>query len=210
MNTRTLIALTLAVFVATPAAFAQKEKKASIGNFPFWPAMKGDGKTGQYLPGLNAALQFTDEQIQKINTAQHETLGGEEFKARGVKAKDPNASAAERDAARAAYEKAQIELNDRVSRVLTSEQQALIAKIGATHSEARASMSDELQNRYATVKGDKEALLKLQDEFKEKLETEFLTRINSYLTPAQRAAREKAAEEEKAAAANTVKVKKDK
>lgn len=213
MNTRTFIALGLALTVATPAAFAQKDKKASIGNFPFWPAIKAKAgsNSGQYVPGLNAVLQLTDEQIHKIHEARQETLGSDELKSRATKVKDANVSAAERDAAKAAFDKAQAELTDRVDRILTAEQKALIAKIGATHAEARTALQDEFQNRFATVdKTDAEARKKIQEEFTTKLDAEFLNRINSYLTPAQRAAREKAAEEEKAAAANAVKIKKDK
>lgn len=40
-------------------AFAEKEKKQAIGDFPFW-AGKGEQKVGQYVPGLNAVLKLTD------------------------------------------------------------------------------------------------------------------------------------------------------
>ncbi len=203
MKTRLLIALTLTAFVAAPAAFAQKEKKATIGNFPFWAAAKGNQKAGQPVPGLNAVLQLTSEQIKDIQAAASEAYGNEDFRARLAKAKDPNTSTAEREALRAEYEKAEAAMHDRVARVLTAEQKALIAKINATYAEARGAMNDEFQNRYATVKGDDEARKKLQAEFQQRLETDFIGRINSFLTPAQRAAREQAAAEEKTAEANS-------
>ncbi|MBI3875517.1 MAG: hypothetical protein HY300_06070 [Verrucomicrobia bacterium] len=203
MKARIILALTLAVFIAAPAAFAQKEKKATIGNFPFWAAVKGNQKAGQLVPGLNAVLQLTEEQIKQIQTAASDAYGNEEFRTRLAKAKDTNTSAAEREALRAEYEKAEAAMHDRVARVLTAEQQALIAKINATHAEAMGAIRDEFQNRYATVKGDDEARKRLQAEMKEKLDTDFIGRINSFLTPAQRAAREQAAAEEKAAETNS-------
>ena len=92
--------------------------------------------------------------------------------------------------------------------MLTEEQSARIAKIGSAHAEAMTAVREEFQDRAGAAKGDKEAAEKLGAEFRAKMETVFLTRIDAFLTPAQRAAREQAAEAEKVAEANASKVKK--
>src|SRR5687767_4022119 len=71
------------------------EKKPALGNFPFWSAPKRE-YADQFVPGLNAALMLTPDQISKLNEARRETIDSEAV--RGSNRKDPNATEAEREA----------------------------------------------------------------------------------------------------------------
>ena len=71
-----------------------QEKKPAIGNFPFWSAPKREF-ADQFVPGLNAALLLTPEQIGKLHEARRETIDSETLKSKNRK--DPNLSEAERE-----------------------------------------------------------------------------------------------------------------
>ena len=202
MKTNSLLTLLAVAAIAFPfAASAQKDKKPSIGNFQFWPS-KGDSKTGPYVPGLNAALQLSDEQIQKLHDAQRETLGGEALQEAGRKVKgNENATEAEREAVRRLYNEAQAKLQERIAKVLTDAQRSLIEKISAAYQDSLKAGMDTYQTQFANVKGNKADSARLQEEFREHVGKDLMTRLTGILTADQRGAMAKAAEEEKAAAA---------
>ena len=52
----------LMVVFALAASALAVEKKPAIGNFPFWSAPKREF-SDQFVPGLNAALLLSPEQI---------------------------------------------------------------------------------------------------------------------------------------------------
>ena len=60
------------VFALTASALAV-EKKPAIGNFPFWSAPKREF-SDQFVPGLNAALLLSPEQIEQLHAARRETI----------------------------------------------------------------------------------------------------------------------------------------
>ena len=61
---RRLSIIVIATLCWTTLAEAQT-KKPVIGNFPFWSMPKQEF-ADQFVPGLNAALLLTDEQIAKL------------------------------------------------------------------------------------------------------------------------------------------------
>ena len=211
MKTTRLIPLLAAVLLACPlAASAQKEKKAAIGNFAFW-AGKGDQKSGQYVPGLNAALLLTDEQVRGIHTAAQETIHTEDLQASGRKLKgDANATQAEREAHQQQAARARAKLEERVAGILTAEQKALIEKINAAYADAQKAGMDSFSTRFANVKGKGEDAKALQVEFQAYVARDLQTRLTGILSADQRGAMAKVAEAEKAAeeaGKNKVKVK---
>ncbi len=199
MKNRNILAWILTCLLAVVnVTYAQK--KLGIGDFPFW-AGKGDSKVGQHVPGLNEVLKLTDEQIQQIHTAVSETTGGAALQAavRKIKA-NPNTPAAEREEVAALFQQAQETLQERVGKIITAEQRALIRQIDQFHSEVQTAVLAEFQPRFATAKASKEEMQKLNTEIRAKVETDFLQRLDQLLSSTQRAALAKALADSKAAA----------
>src|SRR5262245_50547049 len=99
------IAITVSA-LALLAAPAHAQKKPEIGSFPFWTAPKTPHAQA-FVPGLQAALELTDDQIAKIATARSETIDSEEIRAlRSKKKDDPNVSKEELAAAAEKYKSA--------------------------------------------------------------------------------------------------------
>ena len=91
------------------------EKVAAIGNFPFWSAPKRE-YSDQFVPGLNAVLWLTPEQITKLHEARRATIDSDAV--RQVGRKDPNATEAQREATRKLVADANSNLRVRVSNIL--------------------------------------------------------------------------------------------
>jgi hypothetical protein len=176
------------------------EKKPFIGDFPFW-AGKGDQKVGQYVPGLNVVLKLTEEQIHQIHTAARETTGSDAIQTLARKIKgDSNATEADREQAHKLYQQAQTTLHERVTKILTDEQRALIRQIEQVQSEVQTALLEEFQVRLAESKGNADAASKLKEEFRARLETDFLQRLDRLLSSNQRTALEQVRTDAKAAA----------
>ena len=183
------------------AALAQKEKRPDVSGFPFWKAPK-IGYTKPFVPGLNAVLMLSDEQKEKLVTAQHETVNSETVQEAGRRVKtNPNASEAERQAARETMEQAQTDFRVRVAAILTAEQKALIENINAAYEDVRNAVGQEFQPRYAAAKGNEQEAAKVRIEAQEKTEADFLRRLAGMLSSEQNLALAKAAAEEKERAA---------
>lgn len=199
MKNRNIIVWVVAGLLAmVNATYAQK--KLGIGDFPFW-AGKDDSKVGQYVPGLNEALKLTGEQIEQIHAAARETTGNDALQAAGRKIKgDPNATAAEREAALKLFKEAQATLQERVAKIITAEQRTLIRQIELIHTEVQTALLAEFQPRFATAKASKEEMQKLNVEIRAKLEIDFLQRLDPVLSAPQRAAIAKAIADSKVAA----------
>ncbi len=188
------------LFAVVSVTCAEKEKKQAIGDFPFW-AGKGEQKVGQHVAGLNAVLKLTDDQIQLIHAVTRETTGSEivQTAARKLKA-EPNAPEAEREAARKLLQQAHATLHERVAKILTEEQRALIRQIDQFHSEVQTAVMEEFQARFAAAKVSAEEMQKLKPAFRAKLEGDFLQRLDQLLSTPQRTALAQAMADEKAAA----------
>lgn len=195
---RPRIVMALLVVACCAAAVAQKEKKRpDVGNFPFWTAKK-TARVGPFVPGLNAVLMLTDEQKEKIAAAREETIGSEAVIAAGRTLKtDPNASEAQKEAARKMIEDARAQLDAKVAAILTPEQKALIEKINALYAEVQESVRAEFEAQFVAAKGNKEEMGRVQNEFRERAAAQFAHRLIGILTPEQRTAMEAAAAAEK-------------
>ena len=175
-----------------------QEKKPTIGNFPFWSVPKQEF-ADQLVPGLNAALLLSDEQIVKLHEARRETIDNEQL--RGKKVKDPNVPEAEREAHRKATQEAYANLRIKVSNILTAEQRTLIEQINAAHLEVSNAASEEFGAQLASAKGNEELQKTLQQQKRDRLTSNFKSKLEGLLSPNQKAAWEKAAAEELANAA---------
>ncbi|MSR42983.1 MAG: hypothetical protein EXS29_05590 [Pedosphaera sp.] len=107
--------------------------------------------------------------------------------ARKLKA-DLNTPAAEREAVVKLLQESHATLQERVAKILTAEQRALIHQIDQFHSEVQTAVLTEFEGRYAAAKGNEEEMEKIKPAFRAKLEADFLLRLDQLLNSPQRAA----------------------
>lgn len=187
---------------------AQKKPSTDLTGFPLWSAKKTP-LAGPFIPGLNAALLLTAEQCQKLVAAREEVMGNEKLQKLGASIKtNPNASEADRDAARKAYEEARDQFKDKIDGILTPDQRKLISGINTVFEEVTTATEEALRDRAGQLKGDKAGMEELRKEAREKITKDFKSRIEGLMSKDQWAALTKAADAEEAAAKNSVKVKK--
>lgn len=182
----------MVVFALAVSALAV-EKKPAIGNFPFWSAPKREF-SDQFVPGLNAALQLSPEQIEQLHAARRETIDSETI--RTTARKDPNLSEAQREANRKLVNDAQASLRIKVSNILTADQRALIERINAVHQEVGKAVNEEFQPKLVASKGDDQAQERFRQEMRERVSADFRSRLDGLLSPNQKAAFDQAAADE--------------
>lgn len=189
------IALAVAAVVAfTSPALAQK-KPAELIDFPFWTAPK-QPHARAFVPGLQAALQLTPEQAEKIMAARAETVDSPEI--RGLKSKnDPNATADELAKAAAARAEAGEKLFKAVDGILTKDQKALIEKINDSYAKLAAEVGEEFQPKFVAAKGNAEDTAALRKEQAEALVAAFGKKLDGLLSADQKKAVDAAAAEAK-------------
>lgn len=199
----------LYIALALPAV-AQKQKSNDLSGFPLLWSAKKMPLTGPFIPGLNAALLLTDEQKEKVIAAREETLSNEKLQKLGAGVKlNPNASDAEREAARKANEEARDQFKSRVEAILTADQRKLVERLNAVFEESITAAQEAYRGQLEqVVKTDKAKMEELRQEVREKGLTNFKGRLEGMLSKDQWAALTKAAAAEEAAEKNSVKVKK--
>ena len=175
---------------------AEKQKISPLGDYPFWTSKKRSF-TGQFVPGLNAALQLTDAQKEQIAAARDEMANDEGAKAaRGLSKNDPSVTAEQREKGRAAMDAATARMAAKVATILTAEQKALIEKINAAYAAAVEDVGIIYADKFASVKADEAARKRLQDDKNQDTEEHFLRKLDALLSPAQKEAMKRAAAEE--------------
>jgi hypothetical protein len=179
MLIRSALTLTAVVLFALPAPAAEK-KPGTPRDFPFWSAPKRPHASA-FVPGLQAALQLSPEQCEKIEAACRETIDKPE-------AKGKNAAGAA-----AAIEK----VHQLVADVLTPEQKKLIEKLNDAYSRVAADVGEDFQPKYAAAKGNEEETATVRKDQQEALAAAFEKRLDTILTAEQREAVKKAADEQK-------------
>lgn len=186
----------IGITALSPLGAAEKQKKSDIGGFPFWTSAKR-GHVNQFVPGLNAALQFTDAQQEQISAANAEFSNDEGVKAaRSISKNDPNVTADQRDKARATLEAANTRLHEKINAILTPEQKALVEKINAAYAAAMEDTGIVYADKFATVKADEAARRRIQEEKNQDIEEQFLHKLDGILSPGQKEAMTRAAAEE--------------
>jgi hypothetical protein len=208
MFLRIALTLTAVVLSATPAL---AQKKPELTNFPFWSAPK-QPHAQAFVPGLQAALELTPDQVEKILAARAATIDSPEIRALKSK-KDPNATADEIATGAAKRAEATEKLYKEVDGILTKDQKALIEKINDAYAKVAAEVGEDFQPKIAAAKGNAEDQAALRKEMREAVAAAFDKKLDAILTADQKAAVKKAAEEEKKRAADNkdkVKPKKDK
>ncbi len=193
MFARTVLAVAVAALFVAPVS-AQKEKKAELNDFPFWTAPK-TLHARAFAPGLQAALELTPAQIEKIVAARTATVDDPELRKLPNK-NDPNATADDLAKANAKRAEATEKLFKEVDLILTKEQKALIEKINDAYAKIGSEIGGEFQAKFAAAKGNAEDTAALRKEQAEAIRTAFEKKLDALLTNDQRAAVKKAAEEE--------------
>jgi len=205
MFSRIAMTVTAIALLAAPVA-AQKEKKPEIGDFPFWSGPKTP-HAHAFVPGLQAALELTPAQIEKIHAARAATVDSEEIRALKRKG-DPNATADELATAATKRSEAAEKLYQEVDAILTKDQKALIEKINDSFAKVVAEVGGQFQADFEAAKGNADETAKLRKDLREAIAETFNKKLDGLLSTEQRAAVKKAAEEEaKRAEANKDKVK---
>jgi len=187
--------LALAALTGAAPAGAQKAKRAEAGSFRFVSGPKGEWP---HVPGLNAVLLLTVEQLEKLALAREETLGSEAVVAAGRKVKtDPNATEADREAARKATAEAQGQYDRRVGEILTPAQKELVLRLQVLYGQAVEAAGAGYQAKLVAAKGNKEETARLRQEMQDARSADFIRRVREILTLEQLKAFERAADEEK-------------
>jgi hypothetical protein len=167
---RTALTLVVVVLLAAPAA-AQEKKPGGLRDFPFWTGPK-QPHARAFAPGLQAALQLTPEQCERIEAACRETIDKPENRGKN----NPGAAAATD------------KLHQMVGEVLTPEQKKLIEKINDAYGKAAAEAGEEFQPLYAASKGNAEETAKLREQQRAAVAENFQKRLDAILTPEQKKA----------------------
>jgi hypothetical protein len=90
MRTRWLAALLALVCTAASPTFAVQKKKGrpDPSGLPLWSAKGIPLISRQYIPGLNAALLLSDEQVENLYAAWRETVNSPELTEKGRRLKE--------------------------------------------------------------------------------------------------------------------------
>jgi hypothetical protein len=204
MLSRIALTVAAAVLFAAPA-HAQKEKKPALGDFPFWAAPKTPHAKA-FVPGLQAALGLTPEQIEKIAEARLATVDSEEIRALKKKG-DPNATAEELAVAAARRDEATEKLHAKVGDILTKDQKALVEKLNDAYARVVEDVTNDYQQKLVDAKGNAEDTARLRKEMRESVVTAYEKKLDALLGTDQREAVRKAAAEEAKRGADSGKVK---
>jgi hypothetical protein len=191
MFARIVLILVAAALFAAPAS---AQKKPALGDFPFWSAPKNP-HAHAFVPGLQAALELTPQQIEKILAARATTVDSPELAKLPHKG-DPNATADDLAKAHARRQEASEKLFKEVDGILTQNQKALIEKINDAYGKVAAELTDEFQPKFAAAKGNAEDTAAVKKELMEAMVTAFDKKLDALLTADQKTAVKKAAEEE--------------
>lgn len=175
MLARSALTLAAVVLLAAPS-FAQEKKKPQLRDFPFWTGPK-QPHARAFLPGLQATLQLTPEQMEKIEAACHETIDKPENRGKN----SPTAGAANE------------KLHQLVGEILTPDQKKLIEKTNDAYAKATAEVSEEFQPLYGANKGNKEETQKIRDMQKAAVAENFEKKLDGVLSPEQKKAMAEAA-----------------
>lgn len=198
MLARTALALATAALFAAPAS---AQKKAELTDFPFWTAPKTPHARA-FVPGLQAALDLTAAQVEKILAARAETVDSPAVRALKQKG-DPKATADELAKAAAARAEATEKLHKAVAEILTKDQKALIEKLNDAYARVAAEIAKDFEPEFVAAKGNTEVTAMVRRMQAEAILEAYEKKLDALLTADQRAAVKAAAEEEaKRAAGN--------
>lgn len=197
MFTRIALSLVTAAAVAAPAS---AQKKPELTDFPFWTAPKTPHARA-FVPGLQAALELTPQQIEKILAARAETIDSPAVRALKQKG-DPNATADELAKAGAARSEATDKLHKLVGEILTADQKVMIEKLNDAYARVAATVGEDFAPKFVAAKGNAEDTAALRKELTEAVAEAYGKKLDAVLTADQRAAVKKAAEEARRAASN--------
>lgn len=179
MFLRVALTLIAGVFLAGPSAAAEK-KPPQLRDFPFWTAPKNPHARA-FVPGLQAALQLTPEQAEKIEAACQETID------------QPNAKGKNAPGAAAAQQK----VHELVAGILTADQKKQIEKVNDAYGRVVSDVGEEFQPQYASAKGNAEEAAKIRLAQQKAVAETFEKKLDGILSNEQREAVKKKAEVEK-------------
>ena len=205
MNRRFVLSLGLAGLLTFPfAAWAQKEKSPSLPPGDMFFTGKGDQPVAleRTFPGIAGAMMLTDEQKQKLHSVKEEIMGRAAVREAAQTLKtNPNATDAEKTAARKTIDEARTRMQKEVAEILTPDQKRLVEKINIAAAEAQRSAAEKYEAEYASAKGNEAQLAEINKKIQDEAREEFSRKMNNILTPEQKESWQKAAAAQKVAEA---------
>ena len=191
-----------ATAIAFPASAADKKERIPPGGETFFTG-KGEQPFAleRVVPGINAVLMLSDDQIDKINTARAETIQSEAVQAAGRKVKtDPKATEQEKAEAAKHIAEARAKFTKQVADILSADQKKLIAALNEAHVDVTKEVHDQFEAQFVAAKGDAELTAKLRKEAQEEITKGIDRKLVGLLNAEQRKAMEKEAARQKKAA----------
>ncbi len=191
------------VCLAAVAAEGQKSKKAALPPGDLFFTLKGRPfALERIVPGIQAALLFTDEQKLKLTEALEYTIWSERVKSAGMTLKtDPNLTDAGANEARKIVDEARARLEKQVAGILSQEQKALIGRLNQASAEAHIAARKKLELEFTADKRDKLRQEELNRQMREEVRAELNREVQGILSADQYQAMEKAAQQQKEAEA---------
>ena len=196
-----LFLIVLATSLTAASAFAapekeSKEKGTGAIDYPFWTSKKSTGSS-QFVPGLNATLQLTPAQLEQLSAARSEAANDPAVAAgRGLSKNDPSVTDEQRAKARAAVDAANAKLKEQVAAILTPAQNELVAKINKAYADTIEEIGTVYSEKFANTKGVEGARERVMQEKQQDTIDRFQSKLDTILTPEQKSAMTRAAEEE--------------
>lgn len=209
MPTRWLcVVLALLSATAAPVVAAPKEKgRPDPSGLALWSAKGMPLISRQYIPGLNAALLLSDQQIEHLYAAWRETVDSPDLIEKGRRLKETaNPTEEQQKEVRLLTEAAQGRLQARVAGILTSAQKDWMLSIEVVYGQAQEAVNGELVSEFAAVKANAEEAERVYQLAKDRLAAEFRRRVGEILPAEQLKALEAAAADEHRRAAEAAAV----
>jgi len=179
MSLRIALSFVAGLLLAGPSTAAEK-KPAELRDFPFWTGPKNPHARA-FVPGLQAALQLTPEQVAKIEEACRETIDKPENKGKNA----PGAAAA------------QEKLFDMVKGILTDDQRKQIEKVNDAYARAISDTYGDFEPQFVASKGNAEEMAKVRAAYTKAMTESFEKKLEGILSNEQREAVKKSAEVQK-------------
>jgi hypothetical protein len=181
-------------WVSTPSlVFAQDASARGLKELQV-PTFLDAGLRNTVL-GIEAALLLTEEQRQRIAAVRKQIFEGEDVLKAITTTKDKDAPKEDRKAAAETMRKASEGAKAQSAAVLTEAQKALVAKLNSTYQETARSVREEYKPKLVEAKTNSAERSRVNREMRDSLANLVTTRVHEILSPEQKAAVAKAAEE---------------
>jgi hypothetical protein len=182
-------------------AESKSESKSDVAKKVLAPQSFFSSTVQKAVPGIDAAIVLSDEQVEKIAAARKSATQREEYVQALQKAKEKGGNKEDRQAAQQAMKAARAALEAEILQVLSEEQRALVTRINSAAEAATKEARTSHQAKIKEAKGNGEEQIRLKKETAATIAAAVREKVLSLLTEDQRTAVAQAAEKAAAKAA---------